>query len=379
MFINIFNKVSTKNRKSSNGVVTFDAVIAKAKIHKLHNSEIIVPDDFKDLEFIDCMYPKEVFKNSLESLSFLPVTNDHPFMLIMDMEDKNMANKYLGKGITSEATINSDGEIQTKVSIFDAEMVTDIMNDKVELSWGGKVQYNWLSKEEAKEKGYQLELKNEIIGDHLSLVDYGRCEGDCKIKFDTEKSTNTSFKDENKAVVKTMLNAIKNTTKTDKSKKSKIEPQNKQKGKKMDISLNGKTLKVDEEVGNLVNDAIGALNGKVNALEKENTELQKANDELQVIKATARFEDVINKAKEMDEDFEVEDKEKATLLSVINTVMATDEKDESRAYSAFNAVYNFYVTRKKDATIVQVNANKEVKTASHALDSVYDDIFGGTK
>lgn len=360
----LVNKIAIKNRKSKNGIVTFKGVIAKAKIHEFDKNEFLVlPNAFANEEIIKILYPKDVFESSLESLSFLPVTNEHPYILFADAENKKFMIDEFQKGLTSEAMLNDD-EVETYISVYDESLLTDILNDKKELSWGGYVKIKWLNEDEAKEKGYHGVLVDEIIGDHIAIVDKGRCDEDCKL-FLNSKYQKT---------FKTSKN-IKNSQKTSTENKTKIKDEKIiSKGEKMKILVNGKEFEADKDLATAVNEALGAKDGEINALKKEIEKLKNAAKELEEIKKKARLQDVVNKAKEIDPDFNI-DEDKATILDVINEVMGTDEKNEDIAYSAFNAYYKFYKNKAEQSNIVASKNAKEIEDAITQVDNVYKELF----
>jgi len=378
MYKILLNDIKVKNTKSANGVVTFDAVIGAAKVHEFASFELPdVPEQFQNEKTIKINFTESVLKNSLESMSFLPVTKNHPTGLIMSMA-KSEALAYLGKGLTSEAKL-TNGELTTKVSIIDPDLVTDVLNDNNQLSWGGLVNYRWLDADEAKNKGYHAELINEIIGDHVAVVvgGEGRCGDQCTIDIG---EVNNFIKDEAKNIFKNAVKAIKNSLekpqKTDDKKNININSQKSTKGKKVKVLLNGKEFDVDEAIAAEIENAIGALKGELKALQNENKELQKANDELQKIKAKARFEEVLNKAKEIDPDFEIDTSKEVTVLDIINSVMGTDEKNEGAAYSAFNAFHKFHKAKQVESEITNTKFKDSVKSAYETANDIYDEILG---
>jgi len=379
-FIAISNKIDKKTiniKRSANGVVTLDAVIGSAKVHEFALYEVRdnnTPSYLKDKDrntTIKVNYNKDVVKNSLESASYLPVTNKHPDNLIMNYP-KREALQYLGKGLTSEAKLNDKGEIETKISILDPDMVTDILNDRKEFSWGGLVQQRWLSEEDAKEKGYHVELENEIIFDHVALVNSGRCGSQCSVK--NEKPTNyIDIKNENREIVFSAIKALSDSQKIATEKNINISTQNNTKRKTMKIVLNSKEFDVDEAIVNEINKFKGDLEGKVIALNKENDDLKKEADELRKIKAEARFNDIVNKAREIDDSIEIVDDD--TDVKVISKVMNQDFDNNEVAYYAFTAFHKAVTDTKTD--IVQLNERKDVKSAYENANDIYAEIIGG--
>jgi len=382
--LNKIDKNTIKNKKSANGVVTFDAVIGSAKVHEFYLGEVYqvdMPEYLRNKDMhttIKVNFTKEVVKNSLESASYLPVTNGHPDDLIMNYPKKE-ALQYLGKGLTSEARLNDKGEIETKISIVDPDLVTDVLNDKSELSWGGLVQYEWLSEEDAKEKGYHAELVNEIIFDHVAVVENGRCGNDCSIK-NSEKAEKESFadlKNEAKEIFTSTVTALKskaeNAQKTEPTKNINITSQNQKKGKTMKIVLNEKEFEVDESIANEINKFKGDMEGKITALNKESEDLRKEAEELRKIKAEARFNDIVNKAREIDDSIEIANDD--TVVTVIGKVMNQQFENEEVAYYAFTAFHKAVTDTKTD--VVQLNEKKDVQSAYEQAKSVYDEILGG--
>lgn len=160
--------------------------------------------------------PEEVFKKqSMESLKEIVITNNHP------PEQLNSRNtKQYAAGWTGTDVKRVDKFIQTDIKITDADLITDIMNGKDELSCG----YHCVTENTSGEwEGEHYDaIQRDIFYNHLSSVDRGRAGPEVKINFDgiddfgvmkTDASDDEKINSEKKDVQKN-INAISSHNKT---------------------------------------------------------------------------------------------------------------------------------------------------------------------
>ncbi|ETR72931.1 MAG: Protein of unknown function DUF2213 Sinorhizobium meliloti AK83 gb [Candidatus Magnetoglobus multicellularis str. Araruama] len=120
--------------------------------------------------------PETVFdKDSLESFNLMTVTNDHVDMVTVD----NIKSHQVG----TVGNITHDKEVvRGQIVITDQKTIEEIEQGKNEVSVGYEVDIIE-SKGFYRDKHYEYEQTN-IRGNHLAIVDKGRCGGDCKITKD---------------------------------------------------------------------------------------------------------------------------------------------------------------------------------------------------
>ena len=155
------------------GFIIVDAKLGRVGIQQYLESEIIEGGD--PLKVVNVFRPPgEVFcPDSLASMSNLTVTNDHPKERCVD----NKTWKKLAVGFSEAA--KEDGDfVRSTLHITDADAIRAWKSGKKEISLG-------YSSEDYKSEGIYNNEKYEyvqstIIGNHIALVDKGRCGGACR-------------------------------------------------------------------------------------------------------------------------------------------------------------------------------------------------------
>ena len=157
--------------RTSEGYIKGTAIVTRTGIFKYVDNqgnirlELRHPDDILD-------------EDSLESLKQIPITVEHPTVLV---DSSNV--KQLGVGLTGE-TVKIDGEnIKTTVTITAIEGVEAINSGKEELSLGYTLD---LEEEEGIYNGqpYTHRQKN-IRYNHLAIVERGRAGANARLNFDS--------------------------------------------------------------------------------------------------------------------------------------------------------------------------------------------------
>ena len=157
--------------RTSEGYIKGTAIVTRTGIFKYVDNqgnirlELRHPDDILD-------------EDSLESLKQIPITVEHPTVLV---DSSNV--KQLGVGLTGE-TVKVDGEnIKTTVTITAIEGVEAINSGKEELSLGYTLD---LEEEEGIYNGqpYTHRQKN-IRYNHLAIVERGRAGANARLNFDS--------------------------------------------------------------------------------------------------------------------------------------------------------------------------------------------------
>lgn len=160
-----------KVSKTKEGYIKGMAIVTRTGIFKYIDNqgnirlELRHPDDVLEAE-------------SLESLKQIPITVDHPTVLVDSTNAKN-----LSVGLTGE-TVKVDGEnIETTVTITSHDGITAVENGKEELSLGYTLD---LEEEQGIYNGqpYTHRQKN-IRYNHLAIVERGRAGANARLNFDS--------------------------------------------------------------------------------------------------------------------------------------------------------------------------------------------------
>jgi hypothetical protein len=158
--------------KTEQGFVRVPAFVTKVGVFKYRKADGSVVREFRP--------PTEVFKKeSMDSLKLIPVTNNHPKVLV------NAANaKEHSIGFTGETVDKDDKYIKTLITVTDANGIADIESGKTQLSCGYEAELDetpgsWQGED------YDVVQKN-IKYNHVALVDRGRAGPDVRLKLDSD-------------------------------------------------------------------------------------------------------------------------------------------------------------------------------------------------
>ena len=248
--------------RTSEGYIKGTAIVTRTGIFKYVDNqgnirlELRHPDDILD-------------EDSLESLKQIPITVEHPTVLV---DSSNV--KQLGVGLTGE-TVKIDGEnIKTTVTITAIEGVEAINSGKEELSLGYTLD---LEEEEGIYNGqpYTHRQKN-IRYNHLAIVERGRAGANARLNFDSFECG--MIVDEN--ITHERENMVK-------------------------INIDN----VDVEVDEAVKKSFDSLNARLDAEIKSKSDIQKEIDSLKA--KLDEKEEELKKAKEINSDSAISEKAKA--------------------------------------------------------------------
>lgn len=157
--------------KTDEGYLRGEAIVTRCGVFKYLNQDGTIRREAR--------LPEYAFKKeSLDSLKMIPVTNNHPTVLV----DATNA-KELSIGLTGE-TINIDGEnILTTVTINVQDAINEIENNnKVELSLGYTLD---LIEQKGVYNGQEYDcIQTNIKYNHLAVVERGRA-GVSRLNFDS--------------------------------------------------------------------------------------------------------------------------------------------------------------------------------------------------
>lgn len=122
-------------------------------------------------------------KDSLKTLSMIPVTDDHPTEFV------NASNAaLLQKGFTGESyRADENGNIIVKLKVTDSSLINKITSGKKpELSLGYQVE---LKKSAGEYNGERYDyIQTGIVYNHLAVVEYGRAGRNARFRFDSDKN-----------------------------------------------------------------------------------------------------------------------------------------------------------------------------------------------
>lgn len=250
--------------------------------------ELRHPDDVLDID-------------SLASMQMIPVTNNHPPVLVDSQNSKQYSVGYTGQNIRPDGR-----HIVANLVITDEQTIRDIDNGKVELSLGYEVE---VVEELGNYDGIEYTHRQKNIKyNHLAIVDSARAGKDAKLKFDNiqkiavnQDKFDSDIKYKKKDTIKTKDNSMVKI-KTDNGMSYDGAPEvqiyvDGLKSKNTELQEKCDSTKTELDKANARADAAEA---KVKELEKvdHSDAIQKAAKELVEVMDTAKevlSEDVINK------------------------------------------------------------------------------------
>lgn len=120
--------------------------------------------------------PEEVFNpDSMSTFGNAPVTDDHP------SEGVTAANsRRLSRGMSGDTVLQDGDHMVGSMLITDAELIAKIEAGKAELSNGYDMRLEIKSGVTPSGETYDAIMRN-IVGNHIAVVDAGRCGGSCRI------------------------------------------------------------------------------------------------------------------------------------------------------------------------------------------------------
>jgi len=230
-------------------------------------------------------------QESIETYKNIIATDEHPTEKWIYADNV----KQYQRGQVSEIEVNND-TVEGLLTITDQSLIEKVQNGKVEVSLGYAYK---LVAEDGEYKGEPYQFKyTDIVANHLSVVEKGRCGEQCRIIDDnyatiTDDKTNGGSSD-------------------------------------MKIKINGQEFEVDEAVGKAImaeraaKDAeVVTATKKAEDMEEEVSTVKNANDTLQ-----AKL-DATNEAKMTDSDINAMVADRAKLIAFATTVIGNDAMPES--------------------------------------------------
>jgi len=311
--------------KTDEGYLRGEAVVTRCGVFKYLNQDGTIRREAR--------LPEYAFKKeSLDSLKMIPVTNNHPDVLV----DASNA-KELSIGTTGE-TINIDGEnILTTVTINVQDAINEIENNnKVELSLGYTLD---LIEQKGVYNGQEYDcIQTNIKYNHLAVVERGRA-GVSRLNFDSFECG--MIVDEN--ITHERENMVK-------------------------INIDN----VDVEVDEAVKKSFDSLNARLDAEIKSKSDIQKEIDSLKA--KLDEKEEELKKAKEINSDSLISAKAKdrveliAKASKIVNADSLYDLSDRDIKLSVIKSRYDSldltdksddYVSARFDAIFESLTNNDE--------------------
>lgn len=162
--------------KTAEGYLQVPAVFARAGIQDYLAGQVGMDDRAPDAVVKVYRSPEEVFTDeSMRSFGLRPVTNNHPAGLV---DAASVGQFQVGMSLPN---VTRDGDLlRGDLIIMDAKAVREIEGGKVQLSGGYEAEYVIGAGKTPGGEHFDAEQKN-IRGNHIALVDKGRCGTACSI------------------------------------------------------------------------------------------------------------------------------------------------------------------------------------------------------
>jgi hypothetical protein len=169
-------------KKLDNGFLQVDAVLARTGIQVYSAGELGLTARPRT-DAINVWRPaSEVFApESMASFAMVPMTDDHPDDMVTDENAKELTVGYTGENVARVGDV-----MKTKLVVSDRAVIAKLeANKKSELSNGYTSDIDWTpgvvpEGEVDAGKSYDCVQRN-IRGNHVALVDAGRCGAACRV------------------------------------------------------------------------------------------------------------------------------------------------------------------------------------------------------
>lgn len=193
MFIKDRVNINSQRTYTDEGFLVVPARIARTGIQEYLAFEMGLQDR-DPTETVRVFRPtEEVFsQSSLEPFTNKPVTDNHPTELVDSTNAKKLSVGHSGPEVTQDGIFAS-----TILHITDAEAIKKIEDGKVELSNGYTSDIEWTAGVTSDGDEYDA-IQRNIKGNHIALVDKGRCGPACKV---SDNSPTNVKKEPNMATV----------------------------------------------------------------------------------------------------------------------------------------------------------------------------------
>lgn len=172
------DRVTITGREATpEGYLRITARMARTGIQEYLGDELGIEDaDAPNKRYRIWRPADEVFdREALGSFALKPVTDDHPPELLSTMNVKDYMVGHAGENV-----VRDENFVRVTLMITDAIAISKIAEGKVELSAGYTTDLDWTSGQTEDGESYDAVQRN-IRGNHIALVDAGRCGGECRL------------------------------------------------------------------------------------------------------------------------------------------------------------------------------------------------------
>lgn len=244
--------------------------------------------------------PEEVFsEDSMQSLAYIPVTNDHPTE--GQVNPKNAAILQVGQ---TGHPYKEEPFLATEVVITREDAIQTVQNGKQELSCGYNCELEW-TPGVYNDESYDC-IQRKIRYNHLAIVDRGRAGPQVRLKLDKGDAEEVNDADE-----------VEN-----------LKPQ----GGKMKVKIGDKEFEVADECGKAMMDEMAKKDGEIAALKDMGKGAKKDADTLQ-----AKLDDAEAKLKERQDAAPSEEAIKARVDARIAVLKAVDKVELPKEFKVDEA------------------------------------------
>lgn len=204
MFIRDLGEIIDK-QTTADGFVRVKARFARTGVQHYLAGELGLTDR-KSGDKIGIYRPsEEVFASkSLATFAGVPVTNNHPPVML----DTNNASKYL-VGFTGDTLTEDAGYMIGNITLTDAAAIAAFNSGKKELSNGYRSDIDWTAGIAPDGTTYDG-IQRNIRGNHIAMVDAGRCGPACRI-IDEKALTDCGCEEHHMADVTVIVDSISYT------------------------------------------------------------------------------------------------------------------------------------------------------------------------
>lgn len=178
--------MTSTRREMPNGFIIVDAVLARTGLQTYSRGELgdQVPEEWRDKPAhtpIRAWRPEaEVFAPAaVESFSNVVLTDDHPSEDVTPDNSERLARGWVG-------TPFRDGDLlKAPITFSSRSAITKLKGGKDQLSNGYDTDFDWTAgiiPEGQRDAGMAYDcIQRNIKGNHVALVDAGRCGADCRV------------------------------------------------------------------------------------------------------------------------------------------------------------------------------------------------------
>lgn len=159
------------------GFLVATATIARTGIQTYRAFELGLKDDADPMREIRVFRPdSEVFEaESMASFARKPVTDDHPADLVTSQNARQLTRGFTGDQVTRDNDL-----LRTSITITDREMIEAVQGGKRETSNGYEADIEFTDGTTPDGEAFDAIMRN-IRGNHVAIVDAGRCGPSCRI------------------------------------------------------------------------------------------------------------------------------------------------------------------------------------------------------